>query len=361
MEAMIKKVSLAIATLGLSASAYAAHIAEPMLPAAPPTVNVTIPQQVGSWSIAVEALYEQVTNGNFNYASVNDVAVDIDLANGFIGVDEATKIKSVKPNYNWGWKLDLMYNFEGNGRDAQLTWTHYNHHDSSSTTDLDGTFLLGTGFAILPPWEAAEGHTKADYDAVDLMFGQKMDFADKVMVRLSGGVRYVDLRNKDSGDYFLGDFIDGDGNTFVEEEIIYKSQFQGLGPRAAVNTKVQLGGGFSVVGSFGTSLLIGSQKASLNDHIDILIEDVLFIEANANAKKTTSTRVVPELDMRLGVNYTYAFNPDTAFGVELGWEAVNYFNVKDTSLVGYFDTVSGAEETDFGLQGPYLRLQLDIA
>lgn len=361
MEAMIKKVSLAIATLGLSASAYAAHIAEPMLPAAPPTVNVTIPQQVGSWSIAVEALYGQVTNGNFNYASVNDPAIDVDLANDFIGIDYASKIKSVKPDYNWGWKLDLMYNFEGNGRDAQLTWTHYNHHTSSSTTDADGTYMLGTGFAILPAWDVAEGHTKADYDAVDLMFGQKMDFADKVMVRLSGGMRYVDLRNKDHGEYFLGDFIDGDDDTFVEEEISYKSQFQGLGPRAAVNTRVALGGGFSVVGSMGTSLLIGSQKASLNDQIDILVEDTLLIDIDAGAKKTTSTRIVPELDMRLGVNYTYAFNPDTALGVELGWEAVNYFNVKDTSLMGYLDTVSGAEETDFGLQGPYLRLQLDIA
>ena len=35
---MIKQVSLALVALGLSASAYAAHPVEEMLPAAPPTV-----------------------------------------------------------------------------------------------------------------------------------------------------------------------------------------------------------------------------------------------------------------------------------------------------------------------------------
>ena len=41
-----------------------------------------------------------------------------------------------------------------------------------------------------------------------------------------------------------------------------------------------------------------------------------------------------------------------ALGVELGWQAENYFNAAVDVL---------GNSADFALQGPYARLQLDVA
>lgn len=89
-------------------------------------------------------------------------------------------------------------------------------------------------------------------------------------------------------------------------------------------------------------------------------------------KNESETRVIPEIDGRLGLNYTYTFESNMALGLELGWQATNYFNVvtdqypvtaglfnsQFASSVGnqHYDSTS-----NFGLQGPYGRLQLDIA
>jgi hypothetical protein len=69
--------------------------------------------------------------------------------------------------------------------------------------------------------------------------------------------------------------------------------------------------------------------------------------------------VIPEADARLGVHYAFDFNEGSSFGIELGYEVTNYFNAIDVSQASVIDNTS--HNNDFNLQGPYLRLQLDIA
>ena len=61
--------------------------------------------------------------------------------------------------------------------------------------------------------------------------------------------------------------------------------------------------------------------------------------------------VVPELEAKLGINYTYAIaQGDLTF--DFAWLWINYFNVTQTDTYGYTPTNS-----DFGLQGPIFGLK----
>lgn len=360
---IIKQVSLALVALGLSASAYAAHPVDEMLPAAPPVVCVTIPQQIGSWAIGVEALYQATANGDFNYAttagSVTTVAPTVILTE----ID--TKTHAVKPNSGWGWEVDVAYLFPGNGNDVELSWKHLNTSESKRIFQ-NGNFVFGPSvftpvvFGFDGGWDEAQGKTTNDYNHVDLVFGQKMDFAQKVTLRAFGGLRYASIDQKDRGNYFAFEDDGAGGVDTVDLFTRAKSDFQGIGPRAGMDAKVRLGGNFSLVGTFGGSLLVGQRDQKANFDL-VLFDDSLNVltEVDINSKIRNETRVVPELDARLGLNFAWAFNPDAALEVELGYEAINYFDVKNTSAVSYVDTIS--HDNDFGIYGPYLRLQLNLA
>ncbi|MCD6045978.1 MAG: Legionella pneumophila major outer membrane protein precursor, partial [Gammaproteobacteria bacterium] len=86
-------------------------------------------------------------------------------------------------------------------------------------------------------------------------------------------------------------------------------------------------------------------------------DNVAVGTVSAANDSNSQTHVVPEIDGRLGLNYTYDYNSAMAMGFELGWQATNYFNVvADGSTTGPYE-----DNTNFGVQGPYARVQLDIA
>ena len=359
----MKKLSLALIALGLSAPAFAGHPGS----ALPPTVNVTIPQQQGSWSIGVEALYWNVHNGDYQYGitSLSDSTVTPDLT--LTTHDNKTHV--VNPDNDWGGRIDVAYLLAGNGRDVMLSWTHLDHDDSSRTMRLTGSTLNPTDLDMLFPitqtefpngWDELRGSTDNDYDAVDLVFGQKMDFGQKVTLRAFGGLRYADIDITDKTRGFATTVNSVINTLEAVGESRLKTDFSGVGPRAGMDAQVRLSENFSITGTIAGSLVVGDRDKKL---------DVMNSTANVSLGTVTTetwayrlsdnTRVVPEMDARIGINFTHSFSPDTAFGVELGYEVTNYFDVKENSLTGFVDTMS--HDNDFGMQGPYLRAQLDVA
>lgn len=369
---MIKQVSLALAALGLSMSAYAAYPSDEVMPVAPPMVNVTIPQQIGSWTIGVEALYEEANNSPFHYAASQITTT----ATPETTVDRHTHQTDM--DNDWGGHIDIGYNFAGDGRYVKLGYTHLTANDSEGTARPSGQILNGIGFgtvsagvtptvvtAINPNatnfpsgWNTADGKTEYEYDAVDLVFGQRFDFGQKVTLDAFGGLRYATLELEDSAAYR----VSATGVATSERAFLdMTSEFQGLGPRAGMNAQVRLGSGFSIVGTFAGSLLVGEFEEHAHRQQDVVTVStgVLASRTITNDRINDETRVVPELDARLGVNYTASFSPDTAVGIELGYEVVNYFDVNGNSQLTYADTAG--HKNDFAMQGPYLRLQVDVA
>ena len=222
----------------------------------------------------------------------------------------------------------------------------------------------------------AEGETDTRYDAGDLVFGQKLDVGQRIRLHPFVGVRYAHIDLTDTGLYTGG----RDGNDSQSENAKIENTFNGIGPRLGTDAQINLGQGFSIRGRLGLSALIGSHS------LDSVVTDTDYTASGAVDHNQTGTltfadysetRVIPEIDGRLGVNYTYTFNSNTALGFELGWQATNYFNVVSTNPslgdIGAADT-SGSNPNshagpgtiydtnmDFGLQGPYARVQFDLA
>lgn len=364
---MIKQVALALAALGLSMSAYAAYPSDEVMPIAPPTVNVTIPQQQGSWTIGLEGFYDEVNNGDFHYAN----SIEPIIVNGLVTTTDSTR-ESSDVDGAWGGHIDLAYNFAGDGRYVKLGYTHLTNNESTSRGRIPGGTLNGIGIGagtavyqemdptiVLPAgvngWDAAHGRNENRYDAVDLVFGQRFDFGQKVTLDAFGGLRYASIDTRDRAHYEVL------GTVNHEEGILrLKSDFDGIGPRAGFNGQVRLGSGLSIVGTFAGSLIAGelSQRDYREDDVLVNATNALVSSDIRNNKLKDEDRIVPELDARLGVNYTTAFQ-DTAVGLEVGYEVTHYFGARGTNQLSYVDTVN--HTSDFAMQGPYVRVQVDIA
>ena len=400
---MKTKISLVLLGLGLvSASAYAGTIETTPMPVSN-DIDVTAPDQTGMWSFGATAVLMQPTNKAFNYADTVNVIGASGSGTTPSVINGSDTHNSVDEGYDWWFGADVTYAFPGNGRDVTLAYEGLHGTDTDSTAAPGFGAAGGTIKGMVSdftglPYTNAEGKTDTQYDAGDLVFGQKLDVGSRVRLHPFVGVRYAHLDVTDTGSYygevpvFGNGGSTGGGNGPSAESSTLENQFDGVGPRLGSDLQVNLGQGFSVRGRLGLSALIGSQRITNTAVITVPATNNGGNTFNAggviNAENNTDsqTRVIPEIDGRLGLNYTYAFNSGMALGIEAGWQATNYFNVVSdqypvnlgitgigggngggggggggigaASAIGnqHYDATS-----NFGLQAPYARLQLDVS
>lgn len=372
---MKKEVSFILLGLGLACgSTYAGTVSEP-LPVSN-DINLTAPDQSGMWSFGAEAVLMQPTNKAFNYA--DDVNSSLTSSPGTANLDIIGNHHNVDEGYYWWFGADIRYSFPGNGRDVTLAYEGLHGSSTDSTVDPGSggvsaltNSLLISDFTGLR-YDTAEGKTNTAYDAGDLLFGQKIDVGQRIRLHPFAGLRYAHIDVNETGKYYSADgsFL-ANGQPFTEDSKL-ENEFNGIGPRLGSDAQVNLGQGFSIRARLGLSALIGSRSIDNDTHIQLGINttDVTVYGADKNESET---RVIPEIDGRLGLNYTYNFDSKTALGFEAGWQATNYFNV----ITDQYPVTAGLANTDgiassvgnqhydstsnFGLQGPYARVQLDIA
>lgn len=328
----------------------------------PPQVPVTIPLQGGSWSVAADALYFRPASGDFHYAYLASSSTLLqETKDHFI-------IRTRDREYDWGGKLDVSYLFPGKGADINVTWTHY-HHDDPSFRREDA-FLFSMSGDILEPsfingnnnfpggWDTARPKSANQYDSVDLVWGQKMTFGQKVMLRAFGGLRYADISTTDTVKFSA---TAGDNDQFFAVGTFrLKSEVKAFGPRAGMDAQVRLGCHTSIRSRVAGALLAGNfdqKRYTSSAYFDQVLQtsDAEVIRYGLN----DSTNVIPEMDARIGFHYSHPLSPSAAVGFEVGYEATHYWGAKNNSIVSYTDSVS--HYNDFALHGPYLRVQLDVA
>jgi hypothetical protein len=333
---MVKKIAFALAAVGLSCAAFAGHPGDAVV--GPTGVNLIAPDSVGVWSVGLEALYMQPTNSEFQYAQSSDGSTPV----------STRRNQNVDNGHDWGGTIDLAYMFPGSSRDVKLAYTHLNMDDSDNTTAASGGTLFNPFDTTQS--DAAYGKSQYDYDAIDLVFGQWIKIGDRVDLHPFGGLRYASVDMTDKGTYTQASGAYSTGKV--------SSDWSGIGPRAGIDGVVHVGSGVSFVGTVGASLLAGSTDSKFYNTV---FNDTGAITDGYSYKNDEGTHVIPELDARLGINYTYSFNPATALGVELGYQTVNYFDVadKDRRDATTPNTINNSE--DFGYHGPYLRVQLSMA
>lgn len=180
-----------------------------------------------------------------------------------------------------------------------------------------------------------------------------------------------------------------------------KSDFDGIGPRFGFDASYHLGGGFGVVGSLSTSLLVGEHEATFSERIltggtitvvDATLTTIAIGDAEPGAlpvsgelvtgpigpvvlgptfpdetfsfKHPDETRVVPNIDAKLGLDWTYQFCncSRSKVTIEAGYMVSHYFNAIDRlSAVGAFTPDTRSRHTiDASFDGPYVGVQVNL-
>ncbi|MHA7840389.1 MAG: Lpg1974 family pore-forming outer membrane protein [Gammaproteobacteria bacterium] len=349
---------MGLIALGLaSGSALAGHPATNVpLPKAH-NVLVTVPEQDGRWDLGLELLVWQPNNSDLQYDLQRSQEAGSSLTRSYF------KTKEVGSDYEWGFRVDGTYHMPVQGKDVEIDWVHFsddNVHERSHALRLGD----GNSFAVNLPWDylnptvgnneqpfdRVDAVQEYDYDHFDATFGQKMRVGRRVMLRPYAGARFTDMHAKNN----IAAVSNGTSDDIVERWR-FRTSYKGIGPRIGMDGDVELGYRIGAFVRGGVSLLVGDQGFShLQDRTASNGSQIVYKHDVSDI-----VRVVPEADIRLGFHYGFDFNHQLGMNVELGYEAENYFDVLNKSYLASFDSANGS--TNFGWNGPYARLQLNIA
>jgi hypothetical protein len=301
----LKKTAVAVLALGSSAV-----FAGTMGPVCTPG-NVTVPCESTAWDFGVQALYLQpTTSGSF----IEQILISGADASNDAAVAVVERNNNFNRKWGWGFKLEGSYHFS-TGNDLNLNWYHLDkstHYYTPSTV----TFTAGGNGILFNNGVSTtfnQFNVKTKWDAVNLEFGQHVDFGEFKKIRFHGGVQYARLEH----DYTTS--LNG-VNAFG-----FTNKYTGFGPRLGADMAYHFGNGIAMYGNGATAILIGDTKLQ---------------------GYTTQRTMVPEMEAKLGLMYNYAMAQGN-LGLDAGYMWVNYFNAHNT--------IVGTE--NFGLHGPYFGLK----
>jgi len=297
---MLNLKTTAVAVLALSSSAVV--FAGTMGPVCTPG-NVTVPCEHTAWDIGGQALYLQTTTDNsFTYYNTSEE----DVLNAF---------GNTSGQWNWGFQLEGSYHFN-TGNDININW----YHLDTSTNNLAFIPTVGVdiGLGVKHKWDAVNGE-----------LGQFVDFSANKKIRFHGGFQFARVKRSIDGASTQNAVI----NTFDSS-----AQYNGFGPRTGIDMNYVFGNGFGVYAKAATAILVGTAKFNHQFTINTF---------NISGSRTA---IVPELEAKLGANYTYAMAQGD-LSLDAGYMWFNYFNPLESG------TSTFRRSSDFGAAGPYVGLK----
>lgn len=321
---------------------------------------VTIPTFMGGFEFTLAALYLQPTSDNLAYVSTTH----------FTSISNSTTddfdVESIDPDYDFGFLLGIGYVIPNTAYDIQLNWLHFSDKDKDDaayTKPSDGTLRVETvptvpqlvGATLSTPGDSANAYGKVthEFNAIDLHFGQYIDINPNLQTRLFAGLRYAEIERKLKGSYeaelSIGSLIDE-----VESTAYSDSRFNGIGPLLGVSANYVLGHGFGVAGGIDVALLVGEIDFDQTyDHYSGLVISQTVTDDSFDYEDMDV--VTPAFDAKLGLNYRYVMQNSMEFKLELGYLVSKYVDVIETAEL---DISNPAETINFGLNGPYLSLNV---
>ncbi|QLH41486.1 MAG: hypothetical protein HWD59_01330 [Coxiellaceae bacterium] len=353
-----------ILSIGLiSTATYAAY------PAATNPTEVSVPQLPGGFVVGGTLLYLQPTptNGDLDYATLTTINP---VASGQ-AFNTSTSVVSLDPSYTFGGGVNVGYIFPGTGNDINLSYIHLNSDDDSTTVNGANQFILPINTAILPvipfpglAYSSSSATTSVQYniDQVDLSFGQFLEVGCRLVLHPFAGARFAAIERKQQNNYVgtvSAPQFDINNNPLLQQTN-QKSDFYGVGPLAGLDASYYLWRGIGLVGHFSGALMVGSidakQTATQALTLGSFFGETVNLTEDESIETNSSTRIVPAVDAKWGLDYTYLFNNsiDSDLTIEAGYQVSQYFNAIDKVSL-----LDGATSTsNLGLNGPYISLTI---
>lgn len=314
----MKRICLALLAIGITLSGVAA------LPAATDPTVVMVPQLPGGLFLGVYGGYLQPisTNGDLDYANANS------------GTESffASELRNVEPTFTWAWGANIGYEFPNTGNDIKLNYFNF----SSKDTDFIFSFpfsLTPIGFNLITipsDFMMSAETTHYDLDQLDLLAGQTIDIGCRLKLHPNVGLRWADFERRNETRYFQPVIFLPD--LFNDVSTNEKSNFDGLGPIAGLDASYYLGTGIGVVGHLDSALLIGDIDSKL-DATAIVFTPGFGTDSivTLDFKNESQHRVVPVIDGKIGVDYSYLFSchSNAYLTAEVGYQVSEYFNLVD--------------------------------
>jgi len=329
---MLNLKKTAVAVLALGSGAVFAGSMGPVCSA----VNVTVPCESTAWDLGAKALYLQSNVGDISRTVSTGAGRSADFGHN--------------PKWGWGFMIEGSYHFN-TGNDLNLNWYHVNNSHSggfngSRVVDVSGTALLdfSNPAGTTTTFNRESGTISPHWDAVNLEFGQHVDFGENKSIRFHGGVEYARLTSN-ATTYSSGSIATSAGSTSFNTTRTTDPSYNGFGPRLGADMAYDWGNGLGIYANGAAGLLAGSSKFSTTRN-DLVTGRTVTVNGS-------STTVVPELEAKLGATYSYAMAQGD-LTLDVGWMWVNYFNAISRENQAVFGTPT---RSDFGLEGPFIGLK----
>lgn len=296
-------------------------------------------------------LYLQPSSGNLEYAT---------LVSPLPAPSPHWQNQAITPDLSPAFNVGVRFFLNNPSNDIQTSWTHLNTDETATVTAQPNQFV-GPDYEIGPDasnYKIAFGKAHYAFDAINLDVGHTMQSSGSYDIRVFGGLQMARISQELTGTY-----ASLDGSWYRSNRT--DSLFTGLGPRLGMKAQCHAGD-FDFMGEVAGSAIVGRMESRV---------DYQSISPNMpggvppmNPQYLSSpdqTQVVPSLDTKIGVGYTFETSNKGIFRVDAGYMAAVYVNavssyrVSDVDLpgntqgIGLFLRTADHAYSNFAVHGPF--------
>lgn len=329
----LKKVSLSVAALSVAATVFAGsdmdsrvrelekemkevRTGNPAKTFGANTAPARPEVQGTDFFVSFDVLYWQAKLGGTEYCYTN--------GNSGVTMPERGSVHDANPEWDWGFRAGIGYNFEHGQWDVYANYTYFSsNHGTMKTGSPTGSVMpLKGGSAVHNYTSAAKAtsHVKLNFDRIDLELGRDFFVAEYLSFRPHFGLMTAWIDTTQSTRYSGGDNL-GYNYVYVRDT----NDFWGIGPRAGVNSKWHLANGFSIFGNAATALTYGN--------FDVHHKENYSVTSSTNSINLNGGfhRFVPTTQLQLGFAYDqYVADDKQHISLSLGWDIQYWWSVNQS-------------------------------
>ena len=356
----LKRVSLSVAALAISATVFAASdmetrvrdLEKEMKQVRTETIEKTFgartasarpPMDTSGFFLSFDVLYWQAKTGGTEYCYTNSSLTPASTA----VLPITGNVKELDfSKWDWGFRVGAGYNFEHGDWDIYANYTYFTDNNSTITTaatvhpvnfrHIVSNTLTATGVT------KATSQLKFGFNRIDVELGRDFFVERYLSLRPHIGLMTAWITQNQRSQYTGGDL--GLNTVTVKQN----NSYWGIGPRMGMNTKWFSCNGFSILGNVSGGLPYG--------RFDMDYDQEFSIDSETNDIDLDGDmhRFTPTVQMQLGFGYDRTVSCDNQISVFLAWD-IQYWWRASQHIVRELDYARLGE--DMSLQGLTFHIQ----